>query len=63
MKSNLETRLSKLEKNQSSFSRELMMERIRKMTPEQREKRIAELKKKGGLENEFRLFDLEGEKK
>jgi ribosomal protein L29 len=49
MKNNLKIRLNKLYENKNSINHKSMMKKIREMTPEQREKRIAELKKKFGL--------------
>jgi hypothetical protein len=51
MANNFTARLNELYKKENTFSLESMMKRIKKMTPAQREARIAELKKKGGLEN------------
>jgi hypothetical protein len=51
MKNNFETRLSKLYENRDSINYKSIKKKIIGMTPEQREARIAELKKKAGFEN------------
>jgi len=51
MANNLTARLNALYKNKNTIDRESLKKRIREMKPEDRQKRIFQLKKKAGWEN------------